>query len=191
MPVFLAETAISQRQVELESLRARGRNFPCPHRVLSCSGSGSTSGVIAGVDWVTAHHISPAVANMSLGGGVSTALDTAVRGLLDERIGAVGYGIPSNLDRSTRVALQATNLPLQNLDLRAHAQERFGLPVGIENDGNAAALWGHFSIFGVNSKETSVSAIIGTGLGGGVIIDGNIVVKGRVGFGGELRFLQL
>jgi len=48
-------------------------------RVLSCSGSGSTSGVIAGVDWVTANHISPAVANMSLGGGVSSALDTAVR----------------------------------------------------------------------------------------------------------------
>jgi subtilisin family serine protease len=48
-------------------------------RVLGCNGSGSTSGVIAGVDWVTANHISPAVANMSLGGGVSTALDTAVR----------------------------------------------------------------------------------------------------------------
>ena len=48
-------------------------------RVLNCSGSGTNSGVIAGVDWVTAHHISPAVANMSLGGGVSTALDTAVR----------------------------------------------------------------------------------------------------------------
>jgi subtilisin family serine protease len=48
-------------------------------RVLSCSGSGSTSGVIAGVDWVTANHASPAVANMSLGGGVSNALDTAVR----------------------------------------------------------------------------------------------------------------
>ena len=48
-------------------------------RVLNCSGSGTTSGVIAGVDWVTAHHVSPAVANMSLGGGVSTALDTAVR----------------------------------------------------------------------------------------------------------------
>lgn len=48
-------------------------------RVLGCSGSGSTSGVIAGVDWVTAHHVSPAVANMSLGGGVSTALDAAVR----------------------------------------------------------------------------------------------------------------
>ncbi|HSB08265.1 MAG TPA: S8 family peptidase [Blastocatellia bacterium] len=48
-------------------------------RVLNCSGSGTNSGVIAGVDWVTANHISPAVANMSLGGGASTALDTAVQ----------------------------------------------------------------------------------------------------------------
>jgi subtilisin family serine protease len=48
-------------------------------RVLNCSGSGSTSGVIAGIDWVTANHVNPAVANMSLGGGASSALDTAVR----------------------------------------------------------------------------------------------------------------
>jgi aqualysin 1 len=48
-------------------------------RVLSCSGSGSTSGVIAGVDWVRANHVKPAVANMSLGGGASSSLDTAVR----------------------------------------------------------------------------------------------------------------
>jgi subtilisin family serine protease len=48
-------------------------------RVLNCSGSGSTSGVIAGVDWVTGHCVRPAVANMSLGGGASSALDTAVR----------------------------------------------------------------------------------------------------------------
>ena len=49
-------------------------------RVLGCDGSGSSSGVIAGVDWVTAHHQAgqPAVANMSLGGGAWTALDTAV-----------------------------------------------------------------------------------------------------------------
>ena len=47
-------------------------------RVLNCQGSGSTSGVIAGVDWVRRNHQSPAVANMSLGGGVSTALDNAV-----------------------------------------------------------------------------------------------------------------
>ena len=51
-----------------------------PVRVLDCAGSGSTSGVIAGVDWVTSHHAAgaPAVANMSLGGGVSSALDAAV-----------------------------------------------------------------------------------------------------------------
>jgi PKD repeat protein len=46
--------------------------------VLDCQGSGATSGVIAGVDWVTANHVKPAVANMSLGGGASSALDTAV-----------------------------------------------------------------------------------------------------------------
>jgi serine protease len=48
-------------------------------RVLDCNGSGTTSGVIAGVDWVTANRTLPAVANMSLGGGASTALDDAVR----------------------------------------------------------------------------------------------------------------
>ena len=47
-------------------------------RVLDCSGSGSTSGVIAGVDWVTNNHTGPSVANMSLGGSASSALDTAV-----------------------------------------------------------------------------------------------------------------
>lgn len=47
-------------------------------RVLDCSGSGSTSGVAAGIDWVTAHAQKPAVANMSLGGGASSTLDAAV-----------------------------------------------------------------------------------------------------------------
>jgi len=50
-------------------------------RVLNCSGSGTTSGVIAGINWVTSNHQAgqPAVANMSLGGGPSTSLDTAVK----------------------------------------------------------------------------------------------------------------
>ncbi|WP_436492366.1 S8 family peptidase [Actinokineospora sp. HUAS TT18] len=48
-------------------------------RVLNCSGSGTNAGVIAGIDWVTANHVKPAVANMSLGGGASTTLDDAVR----------------------------------------------------------------------------------------------------------------
>lgn len=51
-------------------------------RVLDCYGNGSTSGVIAGVDWVTANRVGPSVANMSLGGGANTALDNAVRNSL-------------------------------------------------------------------------------------------------------------
>ncbi|HEY0024352.1 MAG TPA: S8 family serine peptidase [Longimicrobium sp.] len=47
-------------------------------RVLDCAGSGTTSGVVAGIDWVTANHVKPATANMSLGGGASTAIDDAV-----------------------------------------------------------------------------------------------------------------
>ncbi|WP_291161718.1 S8 family serine peptidase [Gemmatimonas sp. UBA7669] len=49
-----------------------------PVRVLNCQGSGTTSGVIAGVDWVANNHVKPAVANMSLGGGASSTLDAAV-----------------------------------------------------------------------------------------------------------------
>ncbi len=52
-------------------------------RVLDCTGSGSVSAAISGVDWVTANHVSPAVANMSLGGAASSALDQAVQGAID------------------------------------------------------------------------------------------------------------
>jgi glucokinase len=69
-------------------------------------------------------------------------------------------------------------------DIRAALAEQLGKPVTYLNDGNAGALWGHYSIFGAE-RATSLSAIIGTGLGGGVIVDG-AVVKGRKGFGGEL-----
>src|SRR5215216_4489189 len=51
-------------------------------RVLNCSGSGTWSGVIAGMDWVTAHHSGPSVANMSLGGGANTSVDDAVRRMI-------------------------------------------------------------------------------------------------------------
>jgi subtilisin family serine protease len=48
-------------------------------RVLDCDGSGTTEQVVAGIDWVTANAVRPAVANMSLGGGADTVLDDAVR----------------------------------------------------------------------------------------------------------------
>lgn len=53
--------------------------LPVAVRVLNCSGSGTISGVVAGIDWVTANFTAPAVANMSLGGAASSTLDNAVR----------------------------------------------------------------------------------------------------------------
>src|SRR5437773_2741474 len=55
-------------------------------RVLNCSGSGTSSGVIAGVDWVTSHAIKPAVASMSLGGSASSSLDQAVQNSINAGI---------------------------------------------------------------------------------------------------------
>jgi subtilisin family serine protease len=58
-------------------------------RVLNCSGSGSTSGIIASVDWLRVNHIKPAVANMSLGGGFSSALNTSVNNLRNAGVAVV------------------------------------------------------------------------------------------------------
>ena len=70
-----------------------------PVRVLDCSGSGSDSGVIAGVDWVTGNKSGPAVANMSLGGGVSSSLDTAVQNSINAGVTyAVAAGNDSGAD---------------------------------------------------------------------------------------------
>ena len=71
------------------------------------------------------------------------------------------------------------------LDLPAALAAKIGRPVTYLNDGNAGALWGHASIFGTAAGKTSISALVGTGLGGGVIVEDR-VVKGRGGFGGEL-----
>ncbi len=58
-------------------------------RVLGCTGSGSNSGVIAGIDWVANNHVKPAVANMSLGGGASSATDNAVANLVNSGVTVV------------------------------------------------------------------------------------------------------
>ncbi|HEY2960829.1 MAG TPA: S8 family peptidase [Pyrinomonadaceae bacterium] len=78
-------------------------------RVLNCSGSGSTSGVISGVDWVTANHINPAVANMSLGGGVSSALDTAVNNLSNSGVPIAVAAGNSNADACNSSPARAAN----------------------------------------------------------------------------------
>ncbi|SDK79196.1 Serine protease, subtilisin family [Lentzea albidocapillata subsp. violacea] len=67
-------------------------------RVLNGSGSGTISGVIAGVDWVTRNAVKPAVANMSLGGGASVALDTAVKKSIESGISYTVAAGGSNTD---------------------------------------------------------------------------------------------
>ena len=78
-------------------------------RVLDCSGSGPTSGVIAGVNWVTQNHINPAVANMSLGGGASSALDSAVNSLSNSGVPIAVAAGNSNVDACGSSPARAAN----------------------------------------------------------------------------------
>lgn len=78
-------------------------------RVLNCSGSGSNSGVIAGVDWVRNNRINPAVANMSLGGGISSALDTAVNNLANSGVPIAVAAGNSNADACGSSPARAAN----------------------------------------------------------------------------------
>jgi glucokinase len=105
--------------------------------------------------------------------GVLAALDDAVEALLDERVAAIGYGIPANLERGTGRILHAMNLPLDDVDLVSRSRERFGLPVGIENDASAATLaeWRRGAGRGT---QNLVMFTLGTGVGGGIVIDGRL-----------------
>ena len=86
---------------------------------------------------------------------------------------------------SARGSTNFVHADWSGFDIRAGLESKLGIPVTYLNDGNAGALWGHFTIFGTSVTASSVSAIIGTGLGGGIIVEGR-AVTGRKGFGGEL-----
>jgi glucokinase len=104
---------------------------------------------------------------------VVEALDAAVHEVLHGDVGAIGYGVPSNLDRRTRVALQATNLSLHDFDLRVHGREQFGLPIGVENDGNSAA-FAEWQFGAGRGTSNLVMLTLGTGVGGGLVLDGDL-----------------
>jgi glucokinase len=79
----------------------------------------------------------------------------------------------------------------RGFDIRAALAERLGFPVIYNNDGNAAALYAHHVRFGAESaRHSSVSAIVGTGLGGGLVEAGR-VVKGAAGMAGELGHVPI
>ena len=110
------------------------------------------------------------------------ALDAAVEELLDDDIAAVGFGIPSPIDQRTGRAQQAVNIPLdESIDFRERMAERFGLPVGIENDANAAT-YAEFHFGAARDVQTMVMLTLGSGCGGGAVIDGKLY-RGWAEFG--------
>ena len=134
----------------------------------------------------------PAVCLQQIADGLEIAVERVGASLRD--VVVVGLDTPGPASAagvlSARGSTNFVHADWAGFDIRDGLAGKLGKPVTYLNDGNAAALWGHYFLFGANSPQTSVSAIIGTGLGGGVIIGGD-VVKGRKGFGGELGHVLL
>src|ERR1700761_8875787 len=97
---------------------------------------------------------------------------------------AVGLGIPATINQERGEAVAAVNLPLLALPIRDLISERVGLPVFLDNDGNVAAL-AEYQYGAARGKPTTVLLTIGTGIGGGLILCGQIF-RGANGAGAEL-----
>ena len=86
---------------------------------------------------------------------------------------AVAVGLPSVVDAATGSVRHSVNLPLRNVPLRATLSERCGLPVYVENDASCAAL-AEAQVAGVVVCENLVMFTIGTGVGGGLVLNGKL-----------------
>ena len=114
---------------------------------------------------------------------VIAELEAAVAELLDDSVGGIGIGAPSPIDQENGVVVRCVNLPLENAPLRDRMHERFGIPVGLENDANAAAI-GEWRAGAGRGEDDVVMLTLGTGVGGGVISGGK-PFRGRNGVGAE------
>jgi len=113
-------------------------------------------------------------------------LDAAVEELRsgNDGIAALGFGLPSQIDQPSGRALSSVNIPLANFDFRNRMAERHGLPVGIDNDANAAAI-GEWHAGAARGAQNVVMVTLGTGIGGGLILSGQ-PYRGATGRGAEL-----
>jgi predicted NBD/HSP70 family sugar kinase len=112
-----------------------------------------------------------------------------------EAVRAVGLDSPGPASAegiiSSRGSTNFSHPGWRGFDFRAGLAARLELPVLYHNDGNAAALYAHHSRFGKDAaRRSSVSAIVGTGLGGGVVVSGRIVT-GAAGMAGELGHVHI
>jgi predicted NBD/HSP70 family sugar kinase len=126
-----------------------------------------------------------------------TAMDVVLEatGVAFEDVGAVGLDTPGPATADGVIsALGATNFAQpawRGFDIRAALEARIGRPVIYNNDGNAAALYAHHVHFGARAWSTSsVTVVVGTGLGGGVIEAGR-VIRGAAGQAGELGHIRI
>ncbi|WP_330303481.1 MULTISPECIES: S8 family peptidase [unclassified Streptomyces] len=129
-------------------------------RVLDNSGSGTTAGVIAGIDWVTANHTTPAVANMSLGGSASTSLDTAVA---------------NSIASGVTYAIAAGNSGA-NASSYSPARVSTAITVGATSSTDAKASWSNYGsvldifapgvsiLAGYNTSDTATATLSGTSM---------------------------
>lgn len=120
------------------------------------------------------------------GAEVMDALELGLLEALEVRPGvaAVGLGVPCTIDRERGLCVNAVNLRMTDVPIREIVLERLGLPVSIDNDGNTAVLGEHRR--GAARGATNVVMLtIGTGIGGGLIIDGQ-PYRGTTGAGAEL-----
>jgi glucokinase len=128
---------------------------------------------------------------------MAEALDNvlALTGTPPNAVRGVGLDTPGPASAAGVISSKgATNFAQpawRGFDVRGALEARLGLPVIYNNDANAAALYAHHVRFGANAAgHSSISAIVGTGLGGGVIEAGR-VVKGAAGMAGELGHVQI
>ncbi|HSC50642.1 MAG TPA: ROK family protein [Gaiellaceae bacterium] len=111
-------------------------------------------------------------------------------GLVDELRGehpdvvAIGFGLPSRIDQRRGRAVASVNVPLQHVDFRNRMRERHRLPVGIDNDANAAAI-AEWQSGAARGAEHVVMMTLGTGVGGGLVLGGR-PYRGATGSGAEL-----
>jgi glucokinase len=115
---------------------------------------------------------------------VIAELQVAIEVLLDDEVAAIGFGVPSPIDEPNGVVVECVNLPLVDSPLRDLMRERFGLPIGLDNDANAAAI-AEWRVGAGRGVDNLVMLTMGTGLGGGIITRGK-PFRGAKGGGTEL-----
>ena len=113
-----------------------------------------------------------------------------VRSLVgSNEVEAVGVCAAGFVDKERAMVVFAPNLAWRDEPLRDHLQAELDLPVVVENDANAAA-WGEFTFGAGEDVEDLLMLTIGTGVGGGVVIDGELT-RGGFGMGGEVGHIQM